>query len=107
MPTLEASGTQTATVTTEHTLATDASNKTFVLGVDTNEMVAGDVLELRIYTKVLTGGTSRLAYYAAYSNIQGAPNKYSPPIVSMYEIIVTLEQAEGTSRDFQWGLFSF
>ena len=59
MATSEASGNQTAVVTTEHTLATIATDGTFVLSVDTSEMVLGDELELRAKVKVTSGGTTR------------------------------------------------
>ena len=45
--TIEASGTQTATIDTEHTLATETDAKVYVLLVDTKNMVNGDELELR------------------------------------------------------------
>lgn len=101
-----ASGTQTATVTTEHTLDTDTDGKTYVLVVDTSAMVLGDELELRLKTKVLSGGTSRLAYIASYAHIQAVPQKYSVPVPADIEIVATLKQTAGTSRDFPWSLLS-
>lgn len=69
--TIIAEGTQAAVVGTEHTLVTDTTGKVYVLIVDAGAMVGGDVLELRVYTKVRTGGVSRLALPAAsYSNVQ-------------------------------------
>ena len=101
-----ASGTQTATISTEHSLATDTTGKTYVLVVDTNAMVNGDELELRIKTKVLTGGTVRLAYIAGYAHIQSAPNKYSVPIPAKWSCEATLKQTAGTGRAFPWELLS-
>jgi hypothetical protein len=102
--TLSASGTQTAVISTEHVLATKTDNGTYVLAVDTGAMVNGDILELRVYTKVLTGGTARVVYYAAFSHAQGEPNKYSPPVPCDIECKVTLKQTAGTGRDFPWAL---
>jgi hypothetical protein len=99
-----ASGTQTATVTTEHTLGTITDAGVYVLVVDTANMVLGDFLELRLKTKCASGGTSRLAYLASYAHVQGDPNKYSIPVPVDTEIIATLKQAAGTSRDFPWNI---
>jgi len=62
--TAQSSNTLTATGGgVEDTLLDVAVAGTFTLHVDTVNMVAGDVVELRIYQIVLTGGTRRVAYY--------------------------------------------
>jgi hypothetical protein len=98
------SGTQTATLDTEHTLDTETGAGVYVLVVDTANMANGDVVILRLKTKALTGATSRLAYQATYANVQGEPNKYSIPVPVDTEIIATLEQTDGTGRNFPWNL---
>ena len=99
-----ASGTQTATVTTEHTLATQTAAGWYTLVVDTVNMVADDVLILKFKTKCLTGGVSRLAYQAMFAHVQEEQIKYSVPVPIDIELVVTLTQSEGTSRDFPWSL---
>ena len=110
MPVLEASGTQTATVGTEHTLATLTTNKTFVLVVDTATLTqaatVADVLELRVYTTVLTAGVSRVAYFASYVSNQAMPQKISIPIPSDISAVFTLKQTAGTGRAFPWKVLS-
>jgi len=106
MPTLEASGTQTATIGTEHTLTTLTNNKTFVLVVDAANMVNGDELELRIKTKVLSGDTLQEAYFAPFRNVQGTKNKYSIPVPANIEFVATLKQTAGTGRAFKWAVLS-
>ena len=101
-----ASGTQAATIGTEHTLVTDTANHAYVLVVDTNAMVNGDVLELRIKTKVLSGSASRLAYIAIYAHVQAMPNKYSTPVPANIEIVCTLKQTAGTGRSYDWSLLN-
>jgi len=64
-----ASGTQTATIGTEHFLANVNVAGVFTLHVDLNGMQAGDFLELRVYQMLLTGGTARVAYLETF---QGA-----------------------------------
>ena len=105
--TVTASGTQTATVTTEHTLTTLTGPKTFTLTVDTNAMVFGstnDELLLQIKTKALTGGTERVAYAAYFVGAQDPAIKISIPIPVAYTATVTLTQVAGTSRDFPWNI---
>lgn len=106
MPTSIASGTQTATISTEHTLATDTANHTYVLVVDTANMVLNDVLELRLYTKVLSGGAERLAYSTVYSQVQGLPAVYSPPVPADISCKATLKQTAGTGRSYDWKLLA-
>lgn len=106
MPTLIASGTQSATVSTEHDLATDTTNHTFVLVTDCGSLATGDVLELRIYTKVLSGGTERLAYVVVYSHTQADPIKYSVPVPANVHLRATLKQVAGTGRSFPWALLA-
>ena len=103
---LEASGTQAATVTTEHTLATVATEGTFVLYVDTAAMVLIDEVELRIKTKILSGGTTREFLLETYTHIQGQPIKASIPVNSDQEVVFTLKQTLGTSRSFPWKVVS-
>lgn len=105
-PTVIACGTQTATINTEHVLATDTTCKNYVLVVDTGNLANGDTLELRLYTKVLSGGTERLVYLAVYVNAQGEPQKYSIPVPANISLKATLKQTAGTGRDFPWSLLS-
>lgn len=107
MPTLESSGTCTADGT-QQTLAALTTNKTFVLCVDMGAMVNGEEVELKIYTKCLTGGTSRIAYYAYYTQVQGTPQKFSVPVPSDIEFKATLKQVLYVTayKDFPWKILS-
>ncbi len=104
MPSQSTSGTQTATVTTEHVLATITTAGVYELAVDTNAMVNGDELELKITDRVLTGGTNRTCYFASFAHVQATNTKKSPPIVVLFNATFTLKQTAGTSRDFPWGV---
>jgi len=64
------------------------------------------MVEFRIYTKVLSGGTSRLAYQVTYTGVQGEPIKYSVPVPANIEIRATIEQTGGTLRAYPWALLS-
>jgi hypothetical protein len=98
----ESSGTQTAVITTEHTLATTTSAKTRVLVVDLTNLVAGDTVELKIKTKVLTGGSVLLAYFATYTGSVAAPVVHSLPVPGTYGATFTLKQTAGTGRNFDF-----
>ena len=110
MPTSEASGTQTATIGTEHTLSGAAltNNKVYVLVVDCAAMADGDEVELRVYTIALSAGTEGLAYIAVYRNLDGGfdPLKYSPPVPADISFKATLKQTTGTGRSFPWKILS-
>lgn len=102
-----ASGTQAATVSTEHNLGSAITTAgVYVLVVDTNAMVGGDRLELRARTKTKTGSTQRLAYVASYRNAQSTLVKYSVPVPVDTEVQFTLKQTAGTGRSFDWNVLS-
>ena len=98
------SGTQSAELDTEHTLDTETDAGVYVLVINTYNLAAGDIVIFRIKTKAKSGSTSRLAYSAAYANAQSEFVKYSIPVPVDQEIICTLEQTDGTGRDFEWNL---
>ena len=103
MPSLNASGTQTATLTTEHTLATITTPiGIYQLFVDAAALADGETLRLRVKYKVLTGGTERVLQEAIYVNAQADPIKVSLPIVSDISFVATLTQTGGTGRAFPW-----
>ena len=111
--TVEGSGTQTATVTTEHTLADVATAGVFQLSVDKNAMAASDVLEIRVYRKILTGGTSRVELLETFQSAQLADDLIyeTPPfgndLVEASALKFTLKQSFGTSRAFPWKVLKY
>lgn len=107
--TVNASGTQTATVTTEHTLATVSTAGVFVFNVDTANMTATDVLELRVKKPTLASGTTRTYLYAMYTGAQPTDDvlKTSVPVVidaTAGSATFTLKQTIGTGRSFPWSI---
>ena len=103
-----ASGTQTATVTTEHSLTSVTESGVFVFLVDTVNMAAGDVLELRVNKIALASGTKRAHLFVAYYGAQAAHDlmKQSIPIpndlTDANSIECTLKQTFGTGRAYPW-----
>ena len=100
---IDSSGTQTASINTEHILAQPTTNGTYVLKVDTVNMVNGDLLEIRVYDKV-DGTNYRQEWKGTYQHIQINNSKPSPPIIVTTQMKATLKQVAGTGRDFPWSL---
>ena len=101
-----ATGSQTAVISTEHTLNSPAGPATYVLVVDTTNMVNGDVLELRCKTKVVTAGSAIQYVMATYCNAQSDVVKMSIPVPSVDGGSFTLKQTAGTGRVFPWNIYS-
>lgn len=108
-----ASGTQTAIVGTEFFLSSPNVTGTFTFHVDTINMQAGDTLELRVYQMILSGGTSRVAYYTSISNAPSPNNviEISVPVsndlVDTNALRFSLKQTVGVARGFPWKVLKY
>lgn len=103
------SGSQTCTINTEHTLTTTIDTAgTYVLKLDLNALVSGDVLEVRIKSKCRAADTQRLGYYAVYANAQTELLKHSIPIpiAASESLDVSIKQTAGTGRAVPWNVLS-
>ena len=109
------SGTKTvAVVGTAETLLDVNAAGTYTLHIDTNVMQAGDVLELRVYQIVLTGGTRRVAYYAQWVGAQPTDDlvKISVPISNELTdagaLRFEINQKKGAAaRAFPWKVLKY
>lgn len=112
-PTLFASNTTSPTVTTETFLSSPNVAGVFTFHIDTVNMAAGDILEVRIYQIILTGGTTRVAYIACYYGAQPADDliKISVPIgndlTDSNSLRFSIKQTFGTSRAFPWKVLQY
>jgi hypothetical protein len=103
-----ASGTQTATIGTEHTLASINLAGVYRLRVDTVNMTATDALELRVKSKALTGGTVRGEDIGFYTGVQPTEQlikrseTYETELAETDGLTFTLKQTAGTGRAFPW-----
>jgi hypothetical protein len=110
MPQSKSTGTQVAVISTEHTLIDTADPGTYVLTVDCNAMIAGDTLQLRTYTKALSGGTYRQDSFLTFSGDQDDTTlllstiKVTDPRPAVFGFKATLRQSAGTGRSFPWGI---
>ena len=102
---VKTSGSQTATVTTEHTLATVTDAGTYQLAVDVANLAGGDSVTLKIYGKARSSDTEREVYSATFAQPQTNNLKISIPVVSPHHLKATLKQTTGTGRAFPWAIY--
>lgn len=104
----EEAGSQTCTVTTEHTLnASDPETTQCILSIwlDCSAMAAGDRLEVRLYEKVQnSSGTIRIAKKWLLSDAQTEPNFERGGFHVKHGWRVTIKQTDGTGRAIPWSL---
>jgi hypothetical protein len=103
---VESSGTQTAVISTEHTLASPSTAKTRMLIVDGANLTAAETVELRIKAPVLSGGTVSLVKLVIFTGVLDEPHIQSPPIVMPQGGTFTLKQTAGTGRAFAWSIIT-
>lgn len=101
---IETTGTQTATINTDHTLAAPTTQGTRLLKVDVSAMVAGDTLQLWVAEKATSGGTVRIVD-GPYSYV----GQQAEPIVELihagsFGCEFHLKQTVGTGRAFGWSV---
>lgn len=101
---VEGSGTQSATLDTEHSLDTTTTAGIYQLLVDTNAMANGDVTELVCKMNVLSAGTERILFKQIYAHAQADPIKMSIPVSCPQTSTWTLQQTDGTGRSYPWAL---
>ena len=111
--TAQGSGTQTASIGTEHQLCDVNVAGVFSFHVDTSNMAAGDVLELRIYQMELTAGTSRVLVMQQFYGAQLADDiqKISIPVgndlTDSTSLRFSLKQTFGTGRQYAWKVLKY
>lgn len=103
-------GTETVT-NTEWSMTTDSSGPdtetsdgVFQAFIDLNALAAGDLFEFKVYEKVLTGSTQRLAMVATFAGAQAEPVWVSPSLILMNGWDMTLIKVSGTDRSIDWSI---
>ncbi len=109
-----ATGTLTPGGNTETFLSSPNVVGTFQLVIDTVNMAAGDVIEVRVYQMVLTAGTQRVAYLQRYFDAQPTDDliKNSVPIsnelTDTNSLRFSITQTKGTtSHTIPWKVLKF
>jgi hypothetical protein len=99
LPTVyQALATQTATISTIHTLIDSTDNRWFSGYIDLSNMVAGDVTEIIASIKI--NSTLRQWFAKIYSGVQTNKLLFMPTLPSTLEYKVTLRQTAGTGRAY-------
>lgn len=100
------SGSQLTVINTEHVLDTVTGAGTYVLTADLSVLALGDGFWLRVYGKVLSGGTERLLHSAFYGLTPlASPMVMSVPIISPHHFKATLQQTDGSVRTVDWSIY--
>lgn len=103
-----ATGTQTATIGTEHFVSSPNQAGVYTFHIDLVNMAAGDYVEVRVYQMVLTAGTQRVAYFDTFQGAQPADNVIAISVPISNELTDTnalrfsIKQVLGTGRSFPW-----
>jgi hypothetical protein len=105
MVSVKTSGSQSATLATEHDLATITDAGIYEANVDSANLVDGETLTIRWYGKARSSDTERLIGCMSFSHGQTDNLKKSLPIVSPHHLRVTLQQDGGTGRAFSWAVY--
>jgi hypothetical protein len=106
-------GTLSAVIGTESDVCDVSATGVYSFHVDTVNMAAGDVLELRAYQTVLSGGTKRVAFFQQFYGAQLTDDliKVSVPIgndlTGATSLSFTIKQTYGTGRNFPWKVLQY
>jgi hypothetical protein len=81
----DASGTWTSSGTTEADFqAVSAEDGIYELVIDLNDMVLGDVVEIRLYEMTVAAGTARQVWCAYFENVQVDKVQVLPAVVGLH-----------------------
>lgn len=84
----------------------------FALALDLSNMAAGDILEVRAYKMVLTGGTQRAFWFQAFYGAQPAINlialsAFIPnDLTDTNAVRFSIKQTSGTNRAYAWKVYN-
>lgn len=104
-PAVEASGTLTADGS-EQTLSTVAAPRTLICAIDLTNLADGDVVVVRAYRKVLSGGGHLMLWEEYIAGAVLDPCLLSAAMPSPHSGYFTLMQVAGTYRQFPWSIES-
>ena len=109
MPESIASGSQTATLDTDHTLFTQAApagGAAYFFRVSSANLEDSEILVLRFQSRVSALAAFEDVYRSVYRHTQSDTLKVSPiiPVEAAIEVRAILRQEGGTGRAFLWAL---
>jgi hypothetical protein len=97
--------------TTEFFLASNSTTKTdqttdgaYQLWVDLNALANADEFRIRVYERISSGGTTRIANEWVVSHLQSAPMYVTPTLLFMHGWEYSLTKLTGTDRSIAWSI---
>lgn len=103
-----ASGSQTCTISTEHTLTANPETTAgaYQLLLDLNALASLDILEIRIKEKVQSSGsTERVVWFDVVNNAQGEEKIWVSPVIMLLNgWDMSIKQTAGTGRVILWSI---
>lgn len=108
MASVNTSGSQTCTISTEHTLATINTAGVFQLALDLANLADGttpDILTVKLYTKCRSSDSEVLSEAWEFIGAQGKPGWRSNPELSPHHVKFTITQSQGTGRAIPWAVY--
>lgn len=101
------SGSQTCTISTEHTLATITAAGVYCTVLDLSAAADGDVFLLRVYGKARSTDSERLSEsYSVGPMPAGSPLVTTLSRISPHHYRITITQTAGTGRAVPWAVYS-
>jgi hypothetical protein len=96
---------------TERFCASDSTSKTdqtddgvYQLFLDLSALAAGDIFRIRVYEKVISGGTSRVVMEENVPGPVGAPHYVTPTLILLHGWEFSLFKVAGTDRSIAWSI---
>lgn len=107
----EAFGDSASIGTTEYDLPSDSTTVSqqtadgvYQLFLDLSALTATESYRLRIYERVLAGGTQRVVQDVVLSGVQSEPIYASASLLLMHGWTFTLQKLAGTDRTIAWSI---
>lgn len=101
------SGSQAATINTEHFLGTDPETTAgaFQFHMDLSVLARGDSLEVRVYEKPTGAGDTAQQVQVWYFNNEQIDDEFASPWLGLLNgWRYSLKQTGGTGRTFKWSI---
>lgn len=103
MPTVTISGTQTAIISSTHTLIDSVSNRWFCGFIDLTNMISGDTTQVQALIKI---NSALVVWFTKiYQGPVTNPLVFLPTLPSDLEYKVTLKQTAGTGRAYDFKFY--
>lgn len=98
------STTEYSLVGSSGTLTPQTTKGVYQCWLDLNAMALGDQFELKVYDKIISGATQRVAYDAIFTDAQSQPLIIIPSLLLFWGWDFTLKKLTGTDRSIGWSI---